>query len=101
MANESQSLSKQELANLFKKLDDINDKLEILIILQKRTIPEPQLGIEEAKLLKLCDKKHTIDDIVRETGKTENNVKVTLSNLRSKGIIRSVESNDSIVYDKI
>jgi hypothetical protein len=98
---EMQLMNKQQVEMLFKKLDDINEKLETLIILQKRAAPKPEVGAEEAKILKFCDKKHTIDDIVKETGKTENNVKVALSRLRSKGLIRSVDIKGIIVYDEV
>jgi transcription initiation factor IIE alpha subunit len=94
-------MSKEQFEELNKSLKSIDGKLEILINLQKRVLPEPTIGKEEKKVLKLCDKKHTIDDIVKETGKTENNVNVILSRLREKGLIRSVETKNNIVYEKI
>jgi DNA-binding transcriptional ArsR family regulator len=94
-------MSKKQFEELLKSLKGIEDKLEILINLQKTILPKPSLGDEERKVLKLCDRKHTIDDIVRETGKSENNVKVTLSRLRDKGLIRSVEIKNRLVYEKI
>ena len=94
-------MSKEQFEKISKTLDNIDSKLTTLIVLQKRASPKPKIGNEGAKILKLCDKKHTIDDIVKETGKTEDNVKVTLSNLRSKGLIRSVELKDKLVYEEI
>jgi hypothetical protein len=94
-------MSTEQFKEFSKTLKDIDDKLSILIILQKRVAPKPPIGVEETKVLKLCDKKHTIDNIVKETGKTENNVKVTLSNLRGKGLIRSLEINGIVVYEEI
>jgi hypothetical protein len=94
-------MSKKQFEELLKSLKSIEDKLEIIIKLQKTILPKPSLGKEEKKVLKLCDRKHTIDDIVRETGKTENNVKVILSRLRDKGLIRSVEIKSKLVYEKI
>jgi hypothetical protein len=94
-------MSSDQFEKLSKILKSIDEKLDILIVLQKRVSPQPKIGAEEAKILKLCDRKHTIDDIVNATGKTENNVKVILSNLRGKGLIRSVEVKGMIVYDEI
>jgi len=94
-------MSKKQFEELLKSLKSIEDKLEIIIKLQKTILPKPSLGREEKRVLKLCDRKHTIDDIVRETGKTENNVKVILSHLRDKGLIRSVEIKSKLVYEKI
>jgi transcription initiation factor IIE alpha subunit len=94
-------MSKEQFKELLKSLKGIEDKLEILINLQKMTLPKPSLGKEERKVLKLCDRKHTIDDIVRETGKSKNNVNVILSRLRDKGVIRSVEVKNRLVYEKI
>jgi hypothetical protein len=94
-------MNKKQFEELLKSLKSIEDKLEIIIKLQKTILPKPSLGKEEKKILKLCDRKHTIDDIVRETGKTENNAKVILSHLRDKGLIRSVEIKSKLVYEKI
>lgn len=83
-------------------LKNIEAKLDTLITLQKAITPKPSVGEEEKKVLKLCDKKHTIDDIVKETGKTRTNVKSLLSILRKKALIRSVKSKSrKIVYERI
>lgn len=94
-------MSKEQIEELSKTLSSIDKKLDILIILQKRSCPKPQIGKEEAKILQLCDKKHNIDEIVKATGKTENNVNVILSGLRGKGLIRSIEIKGMIVYEEI
>jgi transcription initiation factor IIE alpha subunit len=94
-------MSKKQFEELLKSLKGIEDKMEILINLQKTILPKPSLGEEEKKVLKLCDRKHTIDDIVRETGKSENNVNVILSRLRDKRLMRSVEIKNRLVYEKI
>jgi hypothetical protein len=52
-------------------------------------------------VLELCDKKHTISDIAKASGKTENNVKVILTHLKEKAMIRSVEIKGIIVYERI
>jgi hypothetical protein len=94
-------MSKKQVEELLESLKNIEDKLETIIRLQKTVLPKPSLGKEQKKVLRLCDRKHTIDDIVKETGKTENNVKVILSHLRDKGLIRSVEIKNKLVYEKM
>ena len=83
-------------------LRKIEKKLDILIALQKRATPTPDTGDEEKKILKLCDNKHTIDDIMNKTGKNRNTVKTTLFHLRNKGLIISVKTKDKkTVYERI
>ncbi len=93
--------SENQIEELNRTLKSIDKKLDILIILQKRACPKPEIGKEESKVLQLCDRKHSIDDIVNTTGKTENNVNLILSHLRDKGLIRSVEIKGITVYERI
>lgn len=93
--NETQFL---ELMNLLK---NIEMKLNVLVKLLKVTIPKPKITPEEKKILKLCDKKNTIDNMVKETGKTRTNVSFILSQLRSKGLIESTKIKDKLVYRRI
>jgi DNA-binding transcriptional ArsR family regulator len=93
--------SEKPFEEMLKSLKSIEEKLEILINLQKVAMPKPKVTTEEKKILKLCDKKHTAEEIAKETGKTENNVNVTLSRLRDKGLIKSAEVKDRTVYEKI
>jgi len=94
-------MSKKQFEELMKSLKSIEDRLEILISVQKATMPKPSVGKEEKKVVKLCDKKHTAEEIAKETGKTENNVNVILSRLRDKGLIKSVEIKGRTVYERI
>jgi len=94
-------MSDQQFEQINKSLKSIDEKLEILIILQKKGLPKPNVGREEKKVLELCDKKHTISDIAKASGKTENNVKVILTHLKEKAMIRSVEIKGIIVYERI
>jgi biotin operon repressor len=94
-------MSKNQFDELLRALKGIEEKLGILINLQKVAMPKPKVTTEEKKILKLCDKKHTAEEIAKETGKTENNVNVTLSRLRDKGIIKSAEAKGRTVYEKI
>jgi DNA-binding NarL/FixJ family response regulator len=84
-----------------KSLKSVDDKLQILINVQKATMPKPVIGKEEQKVLKLCDRKHTVEEIAKETGKTENNVNVILSHLKDKILIKSTEIKGKTVYEKI
>jgi DNA-binding MarR family transcriptional regulator len=94
-------MSNQQFEQLDKSLKSIDEKLEILIILLKRGLPRPSVGEEEKKVLALCDRKHIIGDIAKQTNKTENNVKVMLTRLRDKGLIRSIDLNGVIAYERI
>lgn len=94
-------MDKKQFDELMKSLKGIEERLEILLSIQKATMPKPSIGKEEKKVLKLCDKKHTSEEIAKETGKTENNVNVILSRLRDKGLIKSVDMKRGTVYEKI
>jgi len=94
-------MSKDQFKDMLKSLKNIEEKLEILINLQKATMPKPNIGKAEKAILKLCDKKHTIEEMAKETGKAENNVRATLSNLRAKGLVRTVELIDRVVFERI
>lgn len=94
-------MSKDQFKKLMKSLKSINTKLDILIGLQRASMPKPKVTTEEKKILKLCDKKHTIEDMMQATGKTKTNVNFLLSQLRRKGLIRSVKSKDKLVYGRI
>jgi len=94
-------MSKDQFKELLKSLEGIEEKLEILINLQKATMPEPNISKIERIVLKLCDKKHTVEDIAKGTGKAENNVRAILSNLRTKGLVKTVETRDRVVFERI
>lgn len=94
-------MDKKQFEALMKSLKNIENKLDIIIRIQKMASSKPKIGPEEKKILKLCDKKHTIAEIITETKKSKNNVKSTLSHLRKKTLIRSVKVNKRLVYEKI
>jgi Fic family protein len=87
----------KELINLLKSIDD---KLDTLVDFQRTLMPKPRIGKEEKKILKLCDRKNTIIEMATKTGKTSNNVNFLLTQLRRKGIIRSVKIKNRTVYEK-
>lgn len=90
-----------EIKQLLGILKNIDQKLAILISLQKASSKPPKLGDEEKTILKLCNGKNTIKEIMEITAKEKNNVESTLSHLRKKGIIKSATLNKKIVYVKI
>lgn len=94
-------MDKKQFDELMKSLKGIEERLAILLSIQKATMPKPSIGKEEKKVLKLCDKKHTAEEIAKETGKTENNVNVILSRLRDKGLVKSVDIKGRTVYERI
>lgn len=84
-----------------KSLKSIESKLDILVKLQKASMPKSKITPAEDQILKLCDKKHDIQDMMKQTGKTETNVNYLLSQLRKKVLIRSVKVKDKLVYERI
>ena len=72
-----------------------------MIKIQKSMAPEPKIGLDEKKVLKYCNSKYTINEIVEKTKKTKGSVEVVLSNLRSRGIIKSVKIKGKTVYSKV
>ena len=94
-------MSKKQFNDLMKSLKNIENKLEIIIRMQKSILPKPNIGEEEEKILKLCDKKHTIEDIINSTGKSKTNVETILSRLRKKALIQSIQMKGRQVYEKI
>jgi len=94
-------ISKKQFNDLMKSLKSIESNLDLLVRLQKANLPKPKITTEEKKVLKLCDKKHTVSDMMKKIGKTETNVNKLLSLLRGKGVIRSVKKKDKLVYERI
>jgi hypothetical protein len=94
-------MEKKQFETIANSLESIDKKLDILISLQKRTLPKPKFGKEEKKVFNLCDKKHTSVEIASTISKTRNNVHFILSQLRDKGLIQSVRTEGKTVYEKI
>jgi DNA-binding transcriptional ArsR family regulator len=94
-------MEKKKLDAIAASLKSIDEKLDILINLQKRALPKPIIGREENRVLQMCDRKHTIADIAIATNKTKNNVNFILSRLRDKGLIKSTEVQCNTVYERI
>jgi len=94
-------VTKEQFNKLMKSLKSIESKLDVLVRLQRASMPKPKITPAERAILKLCDKKHTIDDMMKEAGKTRTNVESLLSQLRIKGQITSVKVKGKHVYKRI
>ena len=94
-------MNKEQFKELIHLIKNIQMKLDVLVKILRASIPKPKITPEESKILKFCNKKHTIDDIMKKTGKTRNSVKVILTRLRNKGYIQSTKIEDKLVYHKI
>ena len=94
-------MTREQFNKLMKSLKSIESKLDVLVRLQRASMPKPKITTEEKKVLKLCDRKHILSDIAEKTGKTETNVGYLLTQLRKKGAIRSVKVKDKLVYERI
>jgi len=91
----------KQFKQLLEIIKNIDGKLSILISLQKSSVKPAKLGTEEKAILKLCNGKNTIEDMAKICKKTKNNIKVTMSHLKKKGMIRSTKNNKKLVYVKI
>jgi len=94
-------MSKDQFRKLIESLKNIEAKLDTLVRLQLANMPKPKITQAEKDILRFCDKKHTINDIAKETKKTPSNVKSILTRLRKKALIRSVKVKDKTVYERI
>ncbi len=88
----------KELMNLLKKIEA---KFDLLIRLTKTAAPPPKITNEERKILNLCNQKHSIDAMIEKTGKTRNNVRVILTSLRNKGMIKTTTVKGKRVYRRV
>lgn len=94
-------MDKKQYEKLIHLLDGLGQKFDTLIALQKSVIPKKELSSEETKVLNLCNGKNTIEIIAQRTGKTKDNVRATLSNLRNKGLVKSNRINNKQVYSVV
>lgn len=94
-------MNKDQFNKLMKSLKRIQSKLDILIRLQRTSMPKPKITPAEREILKLCDRKHTVEDMVKETGKSKTNVETLLSNLRRKAQIVSIRVEGKVVHKRI
>jgi hypothetical protein len=95
------TMEKKQFEAIAASLNSIDRKLDVLISLQKRSLPKPVISKEERKVFELCDKKHTNAEIATATNKTKTNVNFILSRLRDKGLIQSIDIEGKTVYEKL
>lgn len=94
-------MEKKQFQDLISILKSIDMKLDILIAKQKSSLPAYKPTPSEEEILKLCNSKNTIKEIIEKTKKNRNQVDVTLSKLRNKGLIKSTTIKEKLVYKKI
>ena len=100
MSKKNDNIGKH-LEELVKSVKNIESKLDILVNLQIASSPKPKIGKEEQKILKLCDKKHTIADMMQITKKKEGTIKSTLNHLKLKTLIRTIVVEGKTVYERV
>jgi len=61
-------MEKRQFEELILLLKKIETKLDLLVKLTQANMPKPKVTNEENKILKLCNQKHTIADMMRKTG---------------------------------
>jgi len=93
--------TKKQTDKIIKSLKRIESNLDMIIRLKKATMPKQTVTPVEKEILKLCDTKHTKEDIITITKKTKTHVETLLSSLRKKFRIESVKKGDKIVYKRI
>jgi len=89
-----------QFKKLMESMKSLESKLDKLVIFAKMGVPKLKISPEENKIFKLCNKKNSMDDMIKKTGKTKTNVGFLLSQLKSKGLIKSVKIKDKLVYER-
>ena len=99
---DDQKLQKENLDEIKILLEEIRN---LLLFANQDKIEERKLQLlqpnsVEKQIYNLCNGENSISDIVSKTKKKNDNVKKVLSNLRKKGLIRTIYSKDKITYQK-
>ncbi len=94
-------MNETQFKELVKNIKRIDDKLDTLINFARLSAPKQEPTQEEKKILELCNLKNTVADMIEKTKKKRSNVKVILSSLRSKGLIKSEKRDDKVVYSRL
>jgi len=91
----------KQFKSLMKVLSDIDNKLALLVNLEKSKSKAPKLGNKEKIILKLCNGKNTVADIQKSTSKTKKSIQLVIARLKKKGVIKSTTSNKKTTYVKL
>ena len=91
------------LSAMFPMLEDV---LSYLTVLVRLLVPAPtpdefNLKDEQREVYILCDSMHTINEIVKIIGKPANQIRMTLTRLRRKGLVQSVKLGGRVVYFRV
>lgn len=94
-------MSDETMKQVLEALEDIK---AILLLSNNANIEEAKKrllkeGSEERKVYDLCDGK-TTEEIVAATGKAAGNIRGVLTNLRHKGLIKTVDNGDKKVHEQ-
>lgn len=85
------------------RLNRIVERLDVLISLSLPRFKKESYDFSGVKIdvLELCDYEHTVNDMVKELNKSTNQINVTLSWLRSRGLMKSVEKGGKTYYIRV
>lgn len=92
-----------KLSAMFPMLEDVLSHLTVLVrlLVPAPTPDEFNLKGEQREAYILCDSMHTIEEIVKIIGKPANQIRMTLTRLRKKGLVQSVKLGGRVVYFRI
>lgn len=95
-------MSEEKLDEIKSLLDDVKSILQLAnhdkIDEAKKKIMRP--GSMEETVYKLCDGISNNADIASKVQKTEDNVRATVSTLRQKGLVRTIEKDGKKVHEQ-
>ena len=94
-------MDKKQFKELIGILKQVEKKLDVLIAIEKAGSPKPKITDEEKKILKLCNSKNSMADMMTKTKKSKTNVAFLLSSLKSKGLIKPTTVKNKLAYTKI
>ena len=82
--------------NLLEKLDTI-----ISLMIPRFDVSHYDLKGLPLEVLKLCDYDNTVQDMIKKLKKGRGQIDNSLSKLRAKGLIKSINKNDTTVYVRL
>jgi flagellar biosynthesis/type III secretory pathway chaperone len=84
-------------------LETISQQLDVLIQLsipKSNTIPS-NVGRTEREVLELCDLRNTVADMMKKLNKKRSHIAKTLTTLRKKNLIASMNIHDQTYYVRL